>query len=119
MLYKIIADSVVVIHFLWIAFLIFGAFLGIKNAIARVIHITGLIFAVTIQLFDWYCPLTHLETWLRSKYEPTVSYTGSFIIHYIEKIVYIELSRSLIFILSILLCAINASFYLRRKQTDY
>jgi len=36
-------------------------------------------------------------------------------IHYIEKIIYIELSRSHIFTLSILLCAINAWFYLRNK----
>jgi hypothetical protein len=116
MLYKVFADIVVVIHLLWILFLLFGAFWGIKNRKAKIIHIAGLTFAVTIQVFDWYCPLTHLETWLRSQYEPTLSYTGSFIIHYIEKIVYIELPRSLIFVLSIVLCAINAWLYGRKKK---
>ncbi len=118
MFYKIIANIVVVIHFLWILFLLFGAFWGIKNIKVRVVHIGGLIFAVTIQVFDWYCPLTNLETWLRSKYEPTLSYGSSFIIHYIDKIIYIELPRSLIFILSILLCAINAWFYLKIYKKD-
>ena len=42
----------------------------------------------------------------------------AFIIHYIDKIIYIELPRSLIFILSILLCAINAWFYLKIYKKD-
>jgi hypothetical protein len=118
MLYKIIADMVITIHFLWILFLLFGAAWGIKNRKAKIIHIAGLTFALTIQVFDWYCPLTYLETWLRSKYSPASSYSGPFIIHYIETIVYIELPRSLVLISSILLCVINAWLYLRKKRTS-
>ncbi len=79
-------------------------------------HISGLSFAVIIQIFDWYCPLTHLEVWLRSKHDSSLSYTGSFIIHYIEKIVYIDLSRLVVFLFSILLCGINLWIYLRKRQ---
>jgi hypothetical protein len=53
---------------------------------------------------------------LRSKHGFALTYTGSFIIHYVEKIVYIELSRILIFFLTLLLCGLNAWFYLRKRK---
>jgi hypothetical protein len=115
MLYKILADFVVFIHFLWIAFLFLGAFWGIKNKAARIFHLSGLAFAFIIQIFDWYCPLTHLEVWLRSRHSPFFTYAGSFIIHYVEKIVYIEVSRFVVLVLTILLCGLNAWAYLRKR----
>jgi len=116
MIYKILADIVVVTHFLWILFLFFGAIWGVRNKAIMIFHLCGLAFALIIQIFDWYCPLTHLEIWLQSRHSPTLTYTGSFIIHYVEEIVYIELSRYLVLILTIFLCALNAWFYLRRKK---
>lgn len=116
MLYKILSDIVFLIHFLWIIFLIFGLFLGIRNKAVKAFHILGLGFAFTIQIFGWYCPLTYLEVWLRSKHDSTLTYAGSFIIHYVENIVYLELSRKSIFILTIFLCVFNAWFYFRKKQ---
>ena len=116
MLYKILADIVVSLHLSWIMFLIFGALSGIKNKGVRIVHISGLVFAVIIQVFGWYCPLTYLEVWLRSKHDPTLSYAGSFIIHYMEKMIYIELPGSLVFFLSILLFGINSWLYLRGRK---
>jgi Protein of Unknown function (DUF2784) len=115
MLYKILADIVVLIHFLWILFLFFGAFWGIKNKGVKIFHLSGLAFAFIIQIFDWYCPLTHLEVWLRSKHSPTLTYVASFIIHYVEKIVYIEISRLVVLMFTILLCGLNAWLYLRKR----
>lgn len=114
--YKILADIVVIIHFLWIVFLIFGVFLGVKYKVIKIFHIAGLAFAFIIQIFDWYCPLTHVEIWLRAKHNPALTYTGSFIVHYIEKAIYIELPRYTIFILTIILCGFNAWMYLRKRQ---
>ncbi|HET6516106.1 MAG TPA: DUF2784 domain-containing protein [Thermodesulfovibrionales bacterium] len=114
--YKLLADTVLFVHLLWILFLIFGVFWGMKNKKVKRIHITGLTFALIIQAFNWYCPLTYLETWLRSKHDPTLSYTGSFISHYAEKIVYIELPPSLIFGMTTLLAGITSWLYVRRKR---
>ena len=113
--YGILADGVVFIHFLWILFLVFGAFWGVKCRAVRIFHISGLVFAVVIQLFDWYCPLTHLEAWLRSKQSVVASYPSSFIIYYVQKIVYIELSRSTVIVMTFSLCGFCAWWYLRRK----
>jgi hypothetical protein len=115
MLYKVLADVIVFVHFLWILFLIFGVFWGIRNRKVKFIHISALAFAVIIQVFHWYCPLTHLEAWLRAKHDPSLSYAGSFITHYIEKIVYIELSPALIFVLTIFLGGFSFWLYLKRK----
>ena len=116
MLYKILADIVVLIHFLWILFLIFGAVAGIRNKTIKIIHISGLVFAFVIQIFGWYCPLTDLEVWLRSKHDPSLAYAGSFIIHYVEGLIYIEISPWLIFALTLLLMGFNTWFYLRKKS---
>jgi Protein of Unknown function (DUF2784) len=115
MVYKVLADIVVFVHFLWILFLIFGVFWGTRNLTVKVIHISALAFAIIIQVFNWYCPLTHLEAWLRAKHDTSVSYAGSFITHYIEKIVYIELSPTLIFVLTIFLGGFSSWLYLKRK----
>jgi len=116
MVYKILADIVVILHFLWIVFLFLGAFWGIKNKGVKVFHLSGLAFAFIIQVFDWYCPLTHLEIWLRSKHSHFLTYAGSFIIHYVEKIVYIEIPRSVVFVLTIFLCGLNAWLYFRKRR---
>jgi hypothetical protein len=116
MAYKILADIVVLIHFLWILFLFFGAIWGVRNRPIKIFHLSGLAFAFIIQVFEWYCPLTHLEVWLRSKHSPRLTYAGSFIIHYVEEVVYIDLSRYLVLILTIFLCGFNAWFYLKGKK---
>jgi len=116
MLFRVLGDFVVLVHLFWIIFLFFGAMLGVKHKGIRIIHLSGLCFAILIQVFDWYCPLTHLEFWLKSKADPGATYAGSFIAHYAEKLVYLELSRSLVFVLTIFLCAFNGWFYLKKRS---
>ncbi len=116
MVYKLLADGVVLIHFLWIIFLFLGAIWGVRYKAIKIFHLSGLAFALVIQVFNWYCPLTYLEIALRSKHDPHLAYTGSFIIHYVEKLVYLEVSRLLIFIFTILLSVLNLWIYLRRKK---
>jgi hypothetical protein len=114
---KILADFVVLVHFLWIVFLFLGAIWGSKHKAVKITHFSGLLFAILIQVFGWYCPLTHFEFGLRSKHDPALAYAGSFIVHYVEQIVYIELSRPLILVLTVFLLGFNAWFYLRKKKT--
>jgi hypothetical protein len=114
--YKILADMVVLTHFLWIIFLFLGALWGVKNRAVRIFHLSGLAFAFFIQIFDWYCPLTHLEVWLRLRHDSSLTYRGSFIIHYVEEVVYVELPRILIIFFTLLLCGLNVWIYLRKKK---
>ncbi len=114
MLYKLFADLTVLIHFLWIVFLLIGALWGRRSQFIKIFHLSGLSFALIIQMFDWYCPLTHLEAWLRAKHHPDLSYAGSFIIHYIDKLIYIEIPPVLIMFLTLLLVGFNLWIYLKK-----
>ncbi len=114
MIFKFLADIVVLIHFLWIVFLIFGAFPGVRIRAVKIVHLTALAFAFVIQVFGWYCPFTYIEIWLRNRHDPGLSYAGSFIIHYVEKVVYLDVSFDLIFVLTIILILVNLVVYGRR-----
>jgi hypothetical protein len=115
MTYRILADIVVIIHFLWIVFLIFGGLLGRRNRAIRIFHIAGLTCALVIQVSGWYCPLTDVEVWLRSQHRQGLSYKGSFIVHYVEQLVYIEVPHWSIVVLTAMLCAFNGWLYLRKR----
>src|SRR4030042_5455959 len=110
--YEILADLMVFFYFLWILFLFFGVFWGIRYKTVRLFHLFGLGFAFFIQLFDWYCPLTHLEVFFRAKHNPATNYSGSFIINYMEKIIYLQIPQFLILTATIFLCAVNLFLYL-------
>ena len=115
MYFKILADFIVLIHFLWILFLIFGALLGVKNKAIKYIHLSGLFFAILIQIFGWYCPLTYLEFWLRSRHDPSTGYAGSFIVYYMEKLVYLQIPPTGILLATIGLIIFNSWLYLRKR----
>lgn len=117
MLYKLLADGVVIFHFLWILFLIFGGIWGRRYRGVRLVHVPALVFAFLLELFSWYCPLTYLEVWLRRRHDPALSYAGSFIAHYLERLIYIEVERWLIFLLTLLICGVNGWLYLGRRRS--
>jgi hypothetical protein len=112
MLYRIAADFVIFIHFLWIAFVILGfpVFLIFNLPKWRVIHLTALIGMIVMQLTRTICPLTYLEAYLKSKGASGQVYPGQFMIHTIEKLIYVEdltlekiTSATIIFLVVVLL----------------
>ena len=111
MFISIAADTTVILHLLWIVFLIFGALPGRHHKWIKRVHVSGLIFALIIQAAGWYCPLTYIEIWLRNTHDPLTSYSGSFIINYVEKIVYLEIPRSVVFAATVFLIFVNILVY--------
>ncbi|MGH7394396.1 MAG: DUF2784 family protein, partial [Candidatus Methylomirabilales bacterium] len=66
------ADLVVLIHFLYILFLILGPLLFfLRWRRVRTVHLVAVGLAVLIQGFAFLCPLTALEVWLRRGRLPT------------------------------------------------
>ncbi len=98
MFYRITTDIIVAVHLLWILFIIFGAIPGRRWLTVRLLHLASLIFSILLQSFSWLCPLTHLEVWLRRQQQDATGYSGSFIAHYLEKLIYLDVSASYIFI---------------------
>jgi hypothetical protein len=112
MVYRITADALIVFHLLWIFWLIFGPLVAYRHPWLRALHLAGLVFSVTMQVYGWYCPLTHLEQWLRYQQAPDASYTGSFITHYAERVIYLDVSPYLVLVLTLLICAGTTYIYL-------
>jgi len=107
MLYKLLADSIVVIHFMWILFMLLGFILTLygffwkeffNKWLFRTLHLCGIIYVGLLAFLREYCPLTILENTLRVKYNPDLTYLGSFIVYYIEKLVYPDLNPSIILV---------------------
>ncbi|MCU0578768.1 MAG: DUF2784 domain-containing protein [Desulfobacterota bacterium] len=111
MVYEILADFTVALHLAWIVFLFLGAFWGLRSRRVKIFHLFGLGFAVLMQVFDWYCPLTHLETYWRSRRDQATSYSGDFIIQYLEKAVYLQIPRYAVVIGTLLLIGVNLFIY--------
>jgi hypothetical protein len=90
--YAIAADIVIVLHFLWIAFVILGfpVFLWINDARWRLIHLAAVIWMVLMQLTRSICPLTYLEAWLKSEGRGAEVYSGKFLIETIERLIYVD-----------------------------
>jgi hypothetical protein len=109
---RIAADIVVAIHFTWILFLIGGAFIGRRVRWVMWTHRIALVYSVLLQAFSWICPLTYLELWLWNR-TPAGSYSGSFIAHHLEKLIYMEIPRGLVFALTVAVIVISAVVYYR------
>jgi hypothetical protein len=115
--YRIAADLVIFVHFLWIAFVILGfpIFLYFNLPRWRVFHLLALITMVIMQLTRTICPLTYLETYLKSKGESNRVYPGQFTIDTIEKVIYVEdlTLEKITYATIIFLALVLLSFWLR------
>ncbi|MCQ9207167.1 MAG: DUF2784 domain-containing protein [Omnitrophica bacterium] len=121
MLYKIFADLIVVAHFLCILFILLGFFLTLKGFfnpkffdrwLFRTLHLCGITYVGLLTLLREYCPLTILENSLRAGYNPELKYYGSFIVHYIEKLVYPDVNPLIILIPTIFIAGFIIVVYI-------
>jgi hypothetical protein len=58
----------------------------------RYLHLLGILYVSLLAVMGKYCPLTIWENALREKHESGLAYSGPFIIHYIEKLVYPDIN---------------------------
>jgi len=111
-MFLIFADIVVIIHFLFVLFVIFGGFLVLHKKGWAWIHIPATIWGAAVEFMDWICPLTPLENWLRHQGDGTV-YRSDFVERYIVSLLYppLLLTGHLQFILGLFVVGINICIY--------
>ena len=68
-MYEIAAELTLVIHFIFIVFVGFGAFIYFINSKLLYIHFLSLIWGCYAVLTKTICPLTYLENWFLKKLE--------------------------------------------------
>lgn len=93
---SLLVDITVIVHFLWILFLVFGFVFALKGSRIAYVHLGGLAFALGLNALGWYCPLTHVENHLRSLHEPHSTYSISFIARGLEKFIYPDIPENLL-----------------------
>ena len=89
MLYRLLADLVVVVHLAFIVFVAVGALLAWRWPWVVIPHVPSLMWAVAIVTVGFDCPLTPLEKALRRR-AGEEGYTGGFVDRYVEGVVYPE-----------------------------
>lgn len=86
-LYRLLADAVVLLHALFVLFVLFGGFLAWRWRRVAVPHIPCAVWGVLIEYRGWICPLTPLENALRLK-AGQQGYSGGFVEHYLLPALY-------------------------------
>jgi len=112
MLYSLAADLLVLVHLLFICFVIAGGFLLIRWRWLIFLHLPAVLWAALLEFRGLICPLTPLEQSLRYLGNQE-GYSGGFIQHYLLPVIYPpQLQETIQIILGLLVVITNVSIYL-------
>ena len=111
--YSGFAVVALVLHALFVLWVAFGALIARSRPVLRWLHIVSLAWGILTELTPWPCPLTLLENWLEAK-AGLSPYQGGFLLHYLDKLVYPDISPTMLTIAGVLVCVLNLAFYDRQ-----
>ena len=86
-MYELFANLTLIMHLIFILFVIFGGLLFFIFSKIIYIHLPALLWGIYIELTNSVCPLTFLENWFLYKGELT-TYSNDFINNYLFPIIY-------------------------------
>lgn len=109
---RLAADLTVVVHFAFIIFVIFGALLVRKYPGLKYAHWVSLGYGLLVEVFNWYCPLTLLEQYLRDR-GGRHAYDRSFLVHYLDRLIYWDVPQWVLIAGAAVVAALNIVFYWR------
>jgi len=119
-MYEFLATFTLIIHFLFIVYVILGGLLFFIKHWTIYFHIPAFLYGVYVEFTQSICPLTYLENYFLTKAN-LASYSTSFIQNYLYAIIYpINLTKELQIILGIILIIINLIIYgfiIKRKKS--
>lgn len=98
------------LHALFILWVVFGAFVTRSRPVLRWLHIASLVWGILTELLPWPCPLTVLENSLEVK-AGVQPYQGGFLLHYLDKLVYPDMSATVLTIGGVFVCVLNLALY--------
>lgn len=111
MTYRLLADSVLVLHLMFIGFVIFGGLFAFRSPWIALVHIPAACWGTYIELSGRVCPLTPLEVSFRHA-AGDAGYSGGFIEHYLLPVIYpAGLTSSIQFVLAGFVILINVAIY--------
>jgi hypothetical protein len=119
--YRILADLVVGIHALFVAFVMVGGLLALRWPWVAVVHLPSATWGALIEFQGWICPLTPWEKSLREA-AGQAGYQGGFIEHYLLPVLYpAGLTPRVQLVLGSTVIVVNVAVYavlLRQRARD-
>jgi hypothetical protein len=109
-LLQTLPPAVVAVHLAWILWVITGTFWTRGRPWLTTFHIASLVWGIIVETCPVSCPLTLLEQALEARAGSYV-WTGSFLLHYLDAIVYPNLPISLIVSFGVAVCSVNLAIY--------
>ena len=107
----LLADAVIVIHLLFIAFVVAGGLVVLYRPKVAFLHLPAAFWGAFIEFSGWICPLTPLENHLRQLGGES-AYSGDFVDRYLIPVIYpAGLTNQIQNILGAFVVAINLVFY--------
>ncbi len=111
MLYRLLADLVVVLHVGFVLFVVLGGLLALRWPRAAWLHLPAAIWGAAIEFVAGICPLTPLENRLR-RLGGEAGYSGGFVEHYVLPVLYpAGLSRGVQLALGAVVVVLNVAVY--------
>jgi hypothetical protein len=111
MLYRLLADTVLLLHLGFILFVVAGGLLVLRRRGVAWLHLPAAAWGALIQFAGWTCPLTPLENRLRAL-GGQAGYSGGFVEHYLLAVIYPEgLTRGTQLLLGALVLAVTLGVY--------
>jgi len=118
-LYRGLADFVLVVHLVFVLFVVLGGLLVLRWPRVAWAHVPVALYGATIEFLGFICPLTPLEVRLR-RLGGGAGYEGGFIEHYVTAALYpTGLTREIQLALGVGVLVLNAVVYsvvLRRRR---
>jgi hypothetical protein len=119
MMYRVLADAVVIFHATFVLFVVAGGLLVLEWPRLAWLHLPCAVWGALIEIGGWICPLTPLENALRHRAGET-GYSGGFVEHYVLRVLYPSgLTRTVQWVLAALVVIVNVTVYavLLRRRT--
>ena len=112
MLWSLLADAVVLLHFAFVAFVVLGGLAVRWRPRLAWAHLPAAVWGVAIEWSGAICPLTPLENWLRAR-AGARGYGGDFVERYVVALLYpAGLTRTGQIVLGVVVLVLNAAAYI-------
>jgi hypothetical protein len=125
--YSVLAEAILLLHFAFVLFVVLGFLLVwigyfagwsfVRNPWFRVAHLLAMGVVVAESVYGVICPLTTWEADLRAKAGEGPTYGGSFIQHWVHRVMFFEISeRTFTLIYVVFFALIVLSFVIVRPR---
>ena len=105
-----LAEVMLAAHLAFILWVMLGVLVTRRRRWLAALHVASLVYGIVSELGPWPCPLTLAENFFEAR-AGIAPYQGPFLLHYLDAIVYPNLSPALLTVSGVAVCAANLLVY--------